>query len=170
MSRAVTDRVMVLVDGIWRLANTVPDSYTPKGDIQAELNGMAIVVLNGHWYNISPGISEEELRASTIQNNVEHLFNLANQKIEHKRRQERRAQQVEQELARAQLLVRAQELIMPRSLPFPAEEQIVLQRKPESPADIPPAPAEENDYLDILDDYDSGGCDCDDCRRNRGEL
>lgn len=148
-----TNRIMVLIDGTWRLANAVPNSFdSATGDGQAELNGMIVNVQGSKWFNLQEGMSDEEITKMAVQQNIDQLFQVANQKAAHRKMQERFAERLRQA---EQLAANPQAQPQPQPQPQP----VVLQ-------DVDAT--EDFEDFELFDDYDA--CDCEDCQRARNEV
>lgn len=144
-----TARIMVLIDNTWRPAIAVANTYSgDTGNIDAMLNGLVITVKGGSWYNLDDTMTDEQITANAIQQNIDQLFQVAANKAVHRKTQEMIARQREQDALAA---------ANPQPAPVVEQPPVVLR-----------------DPDDDLDDYyepmEFGECDCEDCQRARGEL
>lgn len=129
MNRQYTTKIMVRIDDTWRVANAVENTYDlNSGNICAELNGLVILVNGGQWFNISPSISDEQVRLNTIQSNIDALFATALRKADQKRREGRLASRERLRMEQAAVLLNAQAVNLPAAVPPVQQPVPVINR------------------------------------------
>jgi hypothetical protein len=149
LEQTVCNRIAILVEDIWRFAR-LTGSPTASGEIEAELNGQIILLTKGYWFNIHDYQSEELAEQLVAERNISRICKKAMIRDIEKSALERDRKR--QEAIDAARLAAVGDLVR---ITTEEEERRAF------------------DQGDILDDstYNIfGECDCDDCKRSRGET